>query len=138
MHIYYYLAWAQSLVALIGSLILSEVAQFPPCTLCWWQRYLMYPLVIIIAIGITKRSPALPLFVLPLSVTGLLVAIYHNLLYWNIIGGAEGLCAAGISCTTRYIEWFGFVTIPFLSAVAFAVITVAMIMALRSKATSHA
>lgn len=127
MLLYYYLAWVQSLAALIGSLLASEVWHFAPCTLCWYQRYLMYPLAVIIAVGILKRSPRLPLYVLPFSLTGLGVAIYHNLLYWGVVGSPTGLCQAGVSCTARYFEWFGFITIPFLSALAFAIITLCMI-----------
>lgn len=133
MLLYYYLAWAQSIVALVGSLIMSEVWRFAPCTLCWYQRYLMYPLAVIIAVGIIKRSPYLPLIVLPLSITGFIVAVYHNLLYWNIISQPTGLCQAGASCTARYFEWWGFITIPLLSAVAFGFIILCMILSYYSK-----
>jgi disulfide bond formation protein DsbB len=121
-----YLAWLQALVAMLGSLFFSEVMKLPPCVLCWYQRILMYPLVFIIAVGILLEDKRLNFYALPLSITGLVIAVYHNLLYYNIIPEAITPCSAGISCTTRQIEWFGFITIPLLSLIAFTLITLAM------------
>lgn len=121
-----YLAWAQALVATTGSLFLSEVLGYPPCVLCWYQRIAMYPLVIVIAVAILRRDTGIHLYVLPVSLIGLTVAVYHNLLYVGIIPEAVSACRAGVSCTTRFFEWFGFVTIPFLSMTAFTVITLLM------------
>lgn len=123
-----YLAWAQALAATAGSLFLSEVLRLPPCILCWYQRILMYPLVVILAVGILLRDRRLRLYVLPLSVLGLGVAVYHNLLYFGLIPEGLTQCALGVSCTARQLELFGFVTIPLMSLVAFSVITVAMLL----------
>lgn len=99
----------------------------------------MYPLVVIITLGILKKSPHLPTIVIPLSAIGLIIAVYHNLLYWNIVPTPEQVCAAGVSCTTRYVEWFGFITIPLLSALAFMVILGSMLLARRAlNQSSHA
>ncbi len=117
------LAFLQAVLATIGSLIFSEILKFPPCILCWYQRIFMYPLVIILAVGIWKKDKNIPFFVLPLSIIGLLISIYHNLLYYNIIPESSAPCTLGISCTTKFIEWFGFITIPFLSMMAFLSIT---------------
>ncbi len=118
-------------VSTIGSLIFSEILKFPPCVLCWYQRIAMYPLVVILAVGIWKKDKNLPYFVLPLSIIGIIIAIYHNLLYYNIIPEATAPCVQGISCTTKFIEWFGFITIPFLSLLAFIVITAVMFLQIR-------
>jgi disulfide bond formation protein DsbB len=123
-----YIAWAQAWIATIGSLFFSEIMQFPPCKLCWYQRICMYPLVILITIGIVKKNKDIYQYVLPFSVIGLVIAIYHNLLYYNIIPESSISCIKGVSCTTKYISWFGFITIPFLSFVAFLVITVCMLL----------
>lgn len=128
-----YLAWMQALVATTGSLFLSEVLGYPPCILCWYQRIAMYPLVIVLAVGILRRDRNTHLYVLPLSVIGLAIALYHNLLYVGIIPEAGSACRAGISCTTRFFEWFGFVTIPFLSMTAFTVITILMLITWRAR-----
>lgn len=114
-------------VSTLGSLYFSEILKFPPCVLCWYQRICMYPLIAILAVGIWKKDKNLPLFVLPLSLVGTIIAIYHNLLYYRILPESAAPCTLGISCTTKFIEWFGFITIPFLSLLAFASITFLML-----------
>lgn len=123
----FYIAWVQALVATLSSLYLSEILHWTPCILCWYQRILMYPLVLIIGVGILRKSKDLPYFVLPMSVLGILVAFYHYLLQWGIIPESAAPCALGVSCTVKYAMWFGFITIPFLSLVAFSVITACMV-----------
>lgn len=115
-----YAAWMIALVATVGSLFFSEVMQLPPCVLCWYQRIAMYPLVLIIGAGIVWRDGNVRRYALPVCLGGLAVAIYHNLLYYGIIPESITPCVQGISCTSRQIEWFGFVTIPLLSLTAFA------------------
>lgn len=122
-----YFAWMVAVVATSGSLYFSEVLHFSPCVLCWYQRIFMYPLVLIMAVGILKKDKNLPYYVLPLSVVGGLVAVYHNLLYYNILPASTAPCLLNVSCTTRFFAWFGFVTIPLLSLFAFGVITAAMV-----------
>ena len=123
-----HLAWFQAIVATGGSLYFSEVMKLPPCVLCWYQRIAMYPLVAILAVGILTRDARLRLYALPLSLIGLGIAIYHNLLYYGVIPESIAPCTTGVSCTTRQIEWFGFITIPLLALVAFSVISIALIL----------
>ncbi len=120
------------LMATFGSLFFSEIMKLPPCVLCWYQRIVMYPLVVILAIGIYLKDKKLPYYVLPLSTIGLIIAIYHNLLYYNILPESATPCLIGVSCTTKYIELFGFITIPFLSLIAFLIITIGMIVYARA------
>jgi disulfide bond formation protein DsbB len=122
-----YIAWFQALIATLGSLFFSEVMQLTPCVLCWYQRIIMYPLVLILTVGILLRDPRLRFYVLPLSIIGLTIAVYHNLLYYNILPESIAPCTAGVSCTTRQIEWLGFITIPLMSLAAFTVITLSML-----------
>jgi disulfide bond formation protein DsbB len=119
-----YIAWVVALVATLGSLYFQYVMHFPPCVLCWYQRIAMYPLVVIIPIGIVKKDTVLPLYLMAMGVIGSLIGLYHNLLYYKIIPESLAPCIAGFSCTTKFIEWFGFVTIPLLSLVALIIITV--------------
>lgn len=123
-----YLAWVQSIVAMFGSLYFSEVMKLQPCVLCWYQRILMYPLVAIIAVGILRKDKKIYQYVLPLSITGFIIAAYHNLLYYKILPESIQPCTLGISCTTRQIEWLGFITIPLMSLTAFAIITTCMLL----------
>jgi disulfide bond formation protein DsbB len=123
-----YLAWFQALIATLGSLFFSEIMQLTPCVLCWYQRILMYPLVLILTVGILSRDSRLRRYVLPLALIGLAIAVYHNLLYYGIISESIAPCTAGVSCTTRQIEWLGFITIPLMSLTAFSVITISMLL----------
>ena len=119
-----YLAWFQALIATAGSLFFSEVMGWTPCVLCWYQRILMYPLVLILGVGILLKDKRISWYVLPLSSLGFLIAAYHNLLYYGVI---QEVCREGVSCTTRFFAWFGFITIPFMALVAFALIVIAMV-----------
>lgn len=115
------LALVPALSAMLGSLYYSEIAGFIPCTLCWYQRILMYPLVVIIMVGIIKQDEYLPAYVLPFAIPGLLLSLYHYLVQWEIFGNPAG-CGL-LSCSARYVNYFGFVTIPFMALVAFTLIT---------------
>lgn len=123
-----YFAWAFALISTLGSLFFSEVLHFTPCVLCWYQRICMYPLVIILAVGILKKDKHLPLYILPLSLIGLVISIFHNLLYYKILPESDAPCTLGVSCTTKFIEILGFITIPFLSFVGFLLITLCMLL----------
>lgn len=127
------IAWSASVFAMLGSLYFSEILHFPPCTLCWYQRIALYPLVFLIPVGIIRKDAALPYYVLSIVIPGALVSAYHNLLYYNILPEAAAPCISGVSCTTRFVEYFGFVTIPLLALVTFALIIVCMIALIRQQ-----
>ena len=122
-----YLAWVIALVATVGSLFFSEVMQLPPCLLCWYQRIAMYPLVIIIGSGIVMRDVRMRNYALPVCLGGLAVSVYHNLLYYGVIPENLAPCAQGISCTSRQIEWLGFITIPLMALAAFVALALCLL-----------
>lgn len=122
-----YIAWTIALISTLASLYFSEILHFAPCTLCWYQRIAMYPLVIILAVGILRKDKNLSSYALPLSMFGLLVSIYQNLLYFRIIPEKLAPCTVGVSCLTKYTSFFGFIDIPLLSFFAFLLITVCML-----------
>jgi len=119
---YLYLSLIIAWFSMAGSLFFSEVLKYPPCILCWYQRIFMYPLVVIFLVALIKKTHDFYLYALPLSVFGWLIAVYHNLLYYKILPESNAPCLLGVSCTTKFIEWFGFITIPLLSLVAYSVI----------------
>lgn len=127
-----YFAWFQAVISAAGSLIFSEVMGFAPCLLCWYQRIAMYPLVVILAVGIVLKDKKVSLYALPLSIIGTIIALYHNLMYYKIIPQTIAPCEIGASCFTRYIEWMGFITIPLLSLIAFMIINVLLYLDLKS------
>ena len=126
-HFLTYLAWVIALVATVGSLFFSEVMGLPPCLLCWYQRIAMYPLVLVIGAGIVMRDSRVRNYALPLSLAGLAIAVYHNLLYYGIIPESLTPCTQGISCTSRQIEWLGFITIPLMALAAFVGLTLCLL-----------
>ena len=109
-----------SLVATLGSLFFSEIAGLAPCRLCWYQRVLMYPLVIVslaVIIGKIKKSN---LIILPMSVIGSLVALYHYVIqmFYPIYS-----CGPGeVNCALVTFSSMGFVTLPLMSLIAFVMI----------------
>ena len=118
-----YGAFGVALIAMLASLTFSEIFKWVPCDLCWYQRVFMYPLVFVIGIGIMRRDTAWPITALVMSVIGWAIALYHSLLQWNVIPSGLAPCTNGVSCAVREVEpWLGFVTIPFLSLVAFTAI----------------
>ncbi len=117
-----YLAFGISLTAMLGSLYYGEIAGFVPCTLCWYQRILMYPLTLIILVGIIKQDEYLPGYVLPFSVIGIGISTYHYLTQLGVFTHSAA-CSVGVPCNLRYVNYFGFVTIPFMALVAFTLIT---------------
>lgn len=120
--LFLYVIWLQALAATVGSLYFSEIAGFPPCKLCWYQRIFMYPLVLLVPVGIVKKDALLPIYALVLAIPGALIAVYHNLLYYSILPESTAPCELGVSCTTKYIAYFGFVTIPLLSLMGFLMV----------------
>ena len=122
-----YLALVQAIVATLGSIYFSEIAGFAPCILCWYQRICMYPLIVILTVGILEKNKNIYKYVLPFSLLGMGIALFQNLLYYKIIPETAAPCTLGVSCTTKYIEWFGFITIPLLSLAGFSIITAIML-----------
>ena len=117
-----YIAWVMAILGIVGSLYFSEVKGFIPCVLCWYQRIALYPLAILLPIGILRRDKNSFWYTLPLAGIGLLIALYQNLLYYGIIPEKLAPCVNGVSCTTKYINYFGFVGIPLLALVTFTAI----------------
>ncbi|MDV2683339.1 disulfide oxidoreductase [Alkalihalophilus lindianensis] len=125
------IAWLMSFTAMLGSLYFSVIRQYEPCTLCWYQRMLMYPLVIILLIGIIKKDASVALYSLLFSIIGLLLSSYH---YANqkLSFFAEVAPSCGrVPCTGQYINWLGFITIPFLAFTAFLIIAILSYITLR-------
>ena len=122
-----YAAWIVALVATVGSLFFSEVMLLPPCLLCWYQRIAMYPLVVILGVGIILGDRRVKFYALPVALAGLAVAGYHNLLYYGILPESIAPCTQGVSCTSVQLEWLGFITIPLMSLTAFGLITLSLL-----------
>ncbi|MDZ7817441.1 MAG: disulfide oxidoreductase [Aliarcobacter sp.] len=124
---YVFSAFIISLVATLGSLFFSEIMHFIPCSLCWYQRIFMYPLVFIFLINLLYPDDKLFKYAILLVVFGWLISIYHNLLMFGIIPENLSPCVQGVPCSTVYINWLGFITIPLLSFFAYTSILILLV-----------
>ncbi|ANF96178.1 disulfide oxidoreductase [Paenibacillus bovis] len=119
---YLFLAWIVAIVATGGSLYLSDVLKFEPCKLCWFQRIFMYPQVILLGIAAYRSDRRIVGYVLPLSIVGGLIALYHYAEQHIPALARVTPCTTGVPCNQDYFELLGFITIPFMALVAFALI----------------
>lgn len=113
-----------AVISTVGSLYYSEIMKFPPCTLCWYQRICIYPLVIIFGAALLTDDNKHLKYSLPLLLTGLAIAVYHNLLYFGVIAQEFIPCTGSVSCSTRQLELWGFITIPLMALVGLAVMII--------------
>lgn len=122
-NIYYYTAaLIVSIAATVGSLFYSEVMNFVPCSLCWYQRIFMYPLPIILGIAVYFNEAVIKKYIFSVAAIGWLIAIYHVLLQKIPALKATEPCKQGIPCSVDYVNYLGFITIPMLSLTAFTLI----------------
>ncbi|MDE0886282.1 MAG: disulfide bond formation protein B [Myxococcota bacterium] len=112
-------AWLLAASATLGSLFFSEVMQLSPCSLCWVQRIFMFPLAIILLVGLFPLDKSVVRYALPLALLGSAVALYHTLLQVGIIPETAAPCQQGVSCSSVSYELIGLLSIPMLSLLAF-------------------
>jgi disulfide bond formation protein DsbB len=119
-----YELWAAFVVAALatgGSLFLSEIAGFVPCELCWYQRICMYPLSILTLFAAFHADYRIARYLLPLPVFGAGVSIFHLLVENHVVATPLG-CQVGAGCTVKWINEFGYMTIPTLALTAFVLL----------------
>ncbi|MEA1930599.1 MAG: disulfide bond formation protein B [Euryarchaeota archaeon] len=112
-----------AIVATTGSLYFSEIAGLSPCGLCWYQRILMYPLVVILGVATVERRSAVWKTALPLSSLGIVVSAYHTAL--QLSPGVQ--CSVGLGCGSIQWQGLGIFTIPRLALVAFVLLTAGLV-----------
>lgn len=122
-----WLAFLVAAGATAGSLYFSEVANFIPCRLCWFQRICMYPLSALLLVAALRRDRGVCWYALPLAVVGALISTYHYVIEWRP-SLERGACGVGPeSCTTIWFRQFGFVTLPFMALCGFVAIVVLLV-----------
>ncbi|MFN8133415.1 MAG: disulfide bond formation protein B [Solirubrobacteraceae bacterium] len=117
-----WLAWIVAAVATLGSLYFSEILHFIPCRMCWFQRIAMYPLAVVLLVGALRRDARSAVqFAFAFPIAGAIASIYH--IYIENNPGAESAsCKVGVPCSVKWIDQFGYITIPTLCLTAFALI----------------
>jgi disulfide bond formation protein DsbB len=123
-------AWIPAALAMAGSLYYSEIAHYQPCTLCWYQRIAMYPLVLILGIAAWRRDLGVRVYAIPLAAVGAAVSTYHYLLEW-FPAIDTGACHVGIPCTQVWFRQFGFVSMPLLALIAFLLVIASLLLAIQ-------
>ena len=116
--------WVVSLVATLGSLYFSEIRGYIPCTMCWFQRIFMYPIVIITTVAVIQKNAKIAMTTAVFSVIGGCISLYHyGIQKIDFLTDSAPACGL-VSCTGQYINWLGFITIPFLALTAFILIAI--------------
>jgi disulfide bond formation protein DsbB len=109
-----------SLLSSVFPLIYSEIINFLPCYLCWWQRVFMIPLVFIFGSAIWYKDRRVVKYTLPLLVVGSMISIYHNFGYYFADSGNLPCDASGVSCYQQLVSEFGgYISIPMLALTSF-------------------
>ena len=116
-------AWAIALLSSLAVLFVGEVMGQTPCVLCWYQRVFMFPLAIVLGVGVFREDTRVWLYAGPLALVGFLIAAYHSLLYFGFVAEALKPCGKGPSCSDAAMTILG-MPIPLLSLASFAVVIV--------------
>lgn len=116
--------FAIAAVATAGSLYFSEVANYVPCRLCWFQRIGMYPIAVVALVGLFRRDAAARWYLLPLAVLGGAVSAYHSMIEQGWLADSESCALAGPSCADVWFRTFGFMTLALMALAGFVSIIV--------------
>ena len=124
-----FICWLITALSTLGSLFFSEVMGLIPCELCWYQRIFMFPLAVVLPLGLHPLDIRVVRYALPLASIGLLVSAYHCLLFYGFIPENLQPCRQGISCADDSMVLMGYLPIPLLSLAAFACIVILLLKA---------
>jgi disulfide bond formation protein DsbB len=124
------LAWIVATVTTLGSLYYSEHAGFVPCELCWYQRILMYPLVIVLGVAWIRRDAKVWMTALVFVVLGAPLSLYHWLVERVPAFAESSSCSVSVPCTAPWFEKLGFVTLAWMAMSSFLLIGVLMVCAI--------
>jgi len=126
-----FIAWLVAMLSTLGSLFFSEIMGLIPCELCWYQRIFMFPLAVILLLGLHPLDSRVIRYALPIATIGLLFTIYHSLLFYGLIPENLQPCRQGISCADDGMVLFDILPIPLLSLAAFITIIILLLKAHR-------
>ena len=116
------LAWIVATVTTLGSLYYSEIANFVPCRLCWYQRICMYPLAVILLVGLLLRDRRVRWYAAPFVIVGAPLSLYHWLVERVDFFAKSSSCSAEAPCTVPWFQELGYVTLAFMAMSAFLLI----------------
>ncbi len=120
--------WVGLVLSFAGAflnLYYNEVLGIPPCDLCWWQRIFLYPQVVLFGMALFKRDSYIADYSIVLSIIGAGFALYHHFL--QMFPNSLPCPATGVSCATRILFEFGYITYPLMAFSLFALLIVLML-----------
>lgn len=130
-----WLAWLVALGATLGSLYFSEVADFLPCRLCWFQRVAMYPLAVILLAGALRKDPGVRWYAVPLAIIGASISAWHSLIEWRP-SLDNGQCEfQGPSCTDVWFRQFG-LSLANMAFIGFLTILILLLASVSARLTA--
>ncbi len=109
-------------VATVGSLAMSEVANYVPCVLCWYQRIAMYPLVVVLGVAWWRRDTQVWRTSVPIASIGAAIAVWHIAIEQRP-SLAGDVCDPAAPCALKWVEEFGFLTLPTMALIAFLAVS---------------
>jgi len=117
------LAAAVTTTCALGSLYFSEIVNYKPCRLCWFQRTMMYPLAILLIVAALVKDKKIWRYAVPLASIGITISTYHWFLerFPNL---DAGVCDVDVPCEFIWFQHFGFVTLPFMALTGFLAVLV--------------
>jgi len=117
------LAAAVTTTCTLGSLYFSEIVNYKPCKMCWYQRSMMYPLAVILIVAALLKDRKIWRYATPLAAIGISISTYHWFLerFPNL---DAGVCDVEVPCEFVWFENFGFVTLPFMAFTGFLAVLV--------------
>ena len=128
-------AWIVALASSLAVLYIGEVLGQAPCNLCWFQRAFMFPLAIILGLGLWWQDNRVGRYGVALALGGAAIALWHLGLYTGVLPEPIKPCTAtGPSCTDDNQVFLG-LPIPLLSLIAFVLITILSIFSLKEPRT---
>lgn len=122
--------------AMAASLYYSEYVGFIPCEFCWYQRIAMYPLAVLTGVALVTRTRLASRYVVSLALIGLALSTYHYQL--QLFPNQAEVCSGGVSCAGRYVEEYGFVSIPFMAGCGFLTILLLEVAVWRARVVRRA
>ncbi|MDQ6988402.1 MAG: disulfide bond formation protein B [Mariprofundaceae bacterium] len=114
-----FVSWLIATFATLSSLFFSEIMHLEPCILCWYQRICIFPLALILLLGLFPLDKNIIKYALPFALIGLLFTLYHITLFYGFIPENLQPCSQGIPCDDDSMILFGFLPIPWLSLLGF-------------------
>lgn len=131
-----WIAWAIAATCMAGSLYLSEVAHYPPCVMCWYQRICMYPLALILLIAAIRRRRDVAIYAIPLAGVGAAIATYHYL-HERFPDSVSTSCSTEVPCSYTWIWQLHYISIPMMALSGFLAIIVMLATARATPQPAH-